>query len=105
MADLEDRHADSRQRHEIALDLFEDGSRQHRRAGGEVEDAMGHRHSEDSRISHEDTKAGRLSCTKPILRVFVTSWQIKFSRGAGPEYRCSLPASAAAAPPTARRRG
>ena len=42
VADLHDRHADARQRHEIALRLLEDGQRQHRRAGREVVDALGH---------------------------------------------------------------
>src|SRR5450631_2277026 len=39
MADLENRHADARECQEVALDLFEDGYRQHGRTGGEVVDA------------------------------------------------------------------
>ena len=46
VADLEDRHADAGQRHEIALRLLENGHGQDRGAGGKVVDAL------DSR-SHE----------------------------------------------------
>ena len=37
MADLEDRHADARQRHQIALGLFEHLEGKHSRAGGKIE--------------------------------------------------------------------
>ena len=39
MADLQDRHADARERQQIALRLLEHLDRQHRRTGGEIEDA------------------------------------------------------------------
>ena len=45
VADLQDRHADARQRDEIALRLFEDGLGQDGGTGAEVEDALnGGRH-------------------------------------------------------------
>ena len=57
MADLEDRHADAGQRHEIALDLLEHRHRQHRGAGGEVEDAM-NGHEPPSRKHCGDARYG-----------------------------------------------
>jgi hypothetical protein len=40
MADLEDRHPHAGQRDEVALHLFQDRHRQHRRSGGEIVDAL-----------------------------------------------------------------
>ena len=40
VADLENRHADARQRHQLALSLLEHRHRQHGGAGGEIENAF-----------------------------------------------------------------
>jgi hypothetical protein len=68
VADLEDRHADSRQRHEIALNLFENGHRQDRGPRREVVDAMNGSHGRSGQPRRrEDTKIKIASC----LRAFV----------------------------------